>query len=147
MLRENIFCCSLCLLLLGTGHPRKNLALPSLHPPLQVFVHTEKILLSFLFSRPNSLSSPSLSSYEESPLISLVALHWPLFSNSTSHTGQLGTGHYTPDVASPALSGGKLWKQVTVMGEQGMLFISTSVRLLTTSTITYSDKLMNYQLN
>lgn len=145
MLRENILCCSLCLLLLVTGHPRKNPALTSLHPPLQVFVHTEKILLS-LFSRPNSLSSPSLSSYEESLLIILVALHWPLFSNSTSHTGEPRTGHYSPDVASPVLSGGKLWEQATLMGEQWMLFISTSVRLLT-STITYLDKLMNYQLN
>lgn len=40
---------------------------------LQVFVHTEKILLSLLFSRLNTVSSPSLSSDEESPLIILVA--------------------------------------------------------------------------
>ena len=55
----------------------------------QIFIHTVKILPNLLFSRLNSPSSLSLSSYDRysSPSVIAVALYWPCSSTpvSSSH--------------------------------------------------------------
>lgn len=56
----------------------KNLAPASISIPHQVFMHTDKILQSFFFSRLNCPSSLRLSLYLRccKPLVILLDLHW-----------------------------------------------------------------------
>lgn len=87
----------------------KSLATSCLHPPCRCFVHSDKILLSLLYSRLNNHSSPSLSSYvsDPSPSISFFALACTRPSTSTLVLDWGPTGGWsTPDVASSVLSTG-----------------------------------------
>lgn len=72
----------------------------------QVFVHTHKIALRFLFSRLNHPSSPILSLYVRcsKSLGILVALHCPHSSMFVSCRVETKTGLITPEIASPVLS-------------------------------------------
>lgn len=68
------------------GHYWKESGTVSFTSPHQVFIDLHKILLSLLFSRPNSPSSLSLSLYYRcsSGLVTFVALHWTNSSMSMS---------------------------------------------------------------
>jgi len=89
MFKWSSLCLSLCPLplVLSVGTTERSLAPSSLLLPTQVFVHTDEITPSLLFSRLSSPSIPSLSSYDRcsSPFIILVAFRWSHPSRSMSH--------------------------------------------------------------
>ena len=69
-----------------TGHHREEPGSIVFAPSLQVFVHTEKIPLSLLFSRLNCPSCPSLSSHDRcsNPFMNFLAFHGTHSSLSVS---------------------------------------------------------------
>ena len=81
---EGTSCVSLCLVL-SLGMTGKSLARSSLHPPFR-FLRTLIKSFLILFSRLNSPSSLSLSSYQRcsSPFVLFLDFHWTLCSISMS---------------------------------------------------------------
>jgi len=69
-----------------TGHHWEEPGSVLFAPSLQVFIQTDEILPSLLFSRLNSASSPSLSSHRDAPgpLPSAWPFYWTLSSSFVS---------------------------------------------------------------
>lgn len=86
---QNLLCFTFCQkrLVLSLGTTENNLASFSLHPSIQVFIHTDQNSLSLFFSMLNGPSSLRLSSQQRSSsllMITFLVLCWILSRMSTS---------------------------------------------------------------